>query len=240
MMRTISMLGSTALLLLATASAPQEAQPSEPAPPAGHRTLAIEGWRVHVDLRLLEEQRALGAEALAELENQLYRIRRVVPEAPLAKLRAVPIFLGVEDEHGRHPCACYHPSREWLVAHGYPAEKERSVDLANATNFVAWTREVQPWMVLHELAHAYHHQVLGHEHAELLAAYEQALASGRYDAVLYARGGRQRHYALQNAKEYFAEGTEAFFGTNDFQPFVRAELQDLDPVLHALLEKIWR
>jgi hypothetical protein len=234
-----ALLGSF-LLLLGASATPQENAPASPAAPAGHRTLELEGFRVHVDLRLLESQRELGASALLELENQLYRLRRVVPEGPLEKLRAVPIFLGVEDEHGRHPCACYHPSREWLVAHGYPAEKERSVDIANAANFVAWTREVQPWMVLHELAHAYHHQVLGHEHAELLQAYERARESKRYEAVLYARGDRQRHYALQNPQEYFAEGTEAYFGTNDFHPFVRAELREVDPELHALLEKIWR
>jgi hypothetical protein len=227
-------------LLLGASRAPQEAAPSLPATLAGHRTLELEGFRVHVDLRLLEEQSALGEAALEELRAQLYRIRRVVPPAPLAKLRSVPLFLGVEDEHGRHPCACYHPSREWLRAHGYPEEKAGAVDIANARTFLDWTRQVQPWMVLHELAHAYHHQVLGHDHAALLEAFAAARASGRYDEVLHAQGPRRRHYALENPQEYFAEGTEAYFGTNDFHPFVRAELREVDPLLSELLERIWR
>ncbi len=44
---------------------------------------------------------------------------------------------------------------------------------------------------------------------------------------------------LTNHKEYFAEGTEAFFNRNDFYPFVRAELKIHDPTLHDLLVEIW-
>jgi len=40
---------------------------------------------------------------------------------------------------------------------------------------------------------------------------------------------------MTNAKEYFAESTEAWFGVNDFYPFVRAELKQFDPEMHALL-----
>ena len=38
---------------------------------------------------------------------------------------------------------------------------------------------------------------------------------------------------------HFAEATEAFFYRNDFYPFVRAELRQIDPGCHALLETIW-
>jgi len=39
--------------------------------------------------------------------------------------------------------------------------------------------------------------------------------------------------------EYFAESTEAFFGTNDFYPFVRPELREFDPEMFNLLTKLW-
>ncbi|MEE8389889.1 MAG: hypothetical protein V3S14_03710, partial [Anaerolineae bacterium] len=45
-------------------------------------------------------------------------------------------------------------------------------------------------------------------------------------------------YALKNDKEYFAESSEAYFGTNDFFPFVRAELRRHDPEMCALLKKV--
>jgi hypothetical protein len=40
-------------------------------------------------------------------------------------------------------------------------------------------------------------------------------------------------------QEYFAEGSEAFFGRNDFQPFTREELERHDPELARLLQRLW-
>jgi hypothetical protein len=39
--------------------------------------------------------------------------------------------------------------------------------------------------------------------------------------------------------EYFAEASEAYFGTNDFYPFVRTELQRHDPEMYELLKRLW-
>ena len=78
------------------------------------------------------------------------------------------------------------------------------------------------------------------EHPGLLEAWREAKKGGTYDSVLRISGRRERHYALTDVQEYFAEGTEAFLGTNDFYPFVRAELQVHDPRLFRLLEEIWR
>jgi hypothetical protein len=197
----------------------------------------IEGWEVLVNKRLLaREQAELRGQTLKLLGDHLYRITRAVPAEALAKLRKIPIW--VELAHPRHPCMCYHPSADWLRRHDMNPEKAGAVELANARNFLAWTH-TQPWMVLHELAHGYHHQVLGFEHAEVRACYEQAVKSKTYDSVLHISGQRRRHYALTNAQEYFAELTEAYFGTNDFYPFVRAELKRHDPRMFELLEKLW-
>ena len=89
-----------------------------------------------------------------------------------------------------------------------------------------------------ELAHGYHHQFLGDDNAEIKACYDKAVASKSYESVLRA-GRKEKHYALNNAKEYFAEATEAYFGQNDFYPFVRAELKEHDPAMFELLEKLW-
>ena len=52
-------------------------------------------------------------------------------------------------------------------------------------------------------------------------------------------GTKGRAYAMNNATEYFAEGTEAYFGTNDFYPFVRPELEEHDPEMARLVKKLW-
>ena len=133
---------------------------------------------------------------------------------------------------------CYHPSRQWLIENDFNPEKERSVEIANARNFLKWT-VAQPWMVLHEFAHGYHHNVLGHGHREVRKAYQDAVKSKEYESVLHINGRNQRAYALNNDKEYFAECSEAFFGTNDFYPFVKSELKQHDPNMHNVLKKLW-
>lgn len=45
--------------------------------------------------------------------------------------------------------------------------------------------------------------------------------------------------AIADAKEYFAEATEAYFGTNDFYPFVRPELNEHDPEGYAVVRAMW-
>ena len=94
-------------------------------------------------------------------------------------------------------------------------------------------------MVLHELAHAYHDQIIGFDEPQILAAFESAKTAGLYEEVLLFTGRKVKHYALTNHKEYFAESTEAYFGVNDFFPFVRAELKEHDPRTYQLMESIW-
>jgi hypothetical protein len=86
--------------------------------------------------------------------------------------------------------------------------------------------------------------VLGNDEPRLLAAYKNAKAGGKYDRVerqdSEGRKRLDRAYALTNVQEYFAEGTEAFFGANDFYPFNAAQLKAHDPELFALLGKLWQ
>ena len=205
-------------------------------PTADYTVQKIEGWKVLVNNQLLSGHTRLAEDVLKLLKHQLYQITRVVPDKPLKELRRVPIW--VEYKAPRHPCMCYHPSRQWLSEHDFNPEKERSVEIANAENFLKWTID-QPWMVMHELAHSYHRCVLGYDNTEVRKAYQKAVESKRYESVLHISGRSRRSYALNNDQEYFAESTEAFFGTNDFYPFVRSELQQHDPHMYRLLKKLW-
>ena len=115
----------------------------------------------------------------------------------------------------------------------------RGVEIGNPATFLAWTRHTQPWMVLHELAHGYHHRELGFDHGGIRDAHARARADERYTRVLTIEGGRREHYALTTPQEWFAETSEAWFGTNDFQPFVRGELLEFDPQAAELMRAIW-
>jgi hypothetical protein len=196
----------------------------------------LEGWTVYVNKCLLNEQKAVGDKVLRLLEVKLYDINRVVPKKALEELHKAPIWVEFEDKDVQ--CMCYHPSRRWLTEHGFNPEKARSVEIGSAKTFLTWTL-AQPSMVLHELAHAYHHRVLGYDNPDIREAYRRAVESKSYESVLYYTGRKKRAYALNNDQEYFAELTEAFFGQNDFYPFVRAEVMRHDPRMYETLKKLW-
>lgn len=206
-------------------------------PTSGYKSRKILGWRVLINKQLWSAHPQLAKDVLKLLKYQLYQISRVVPQEALKELRQVPIW--VEYKAPQYRCMCYHPSKQWLSNHNYNPEKAGSVEIANAENFLQWTLD-QPWMVLHELAHSYHHRVLGYDHEQIRKAYQGAVESKRYECVLHISGQMKRSYALNNDQEYFAESTEAFFGTNDFYPFVRPELQQHDPNMYQLLRELWR
>ena len=125
------------------------------------------------------------------------------------------------------------------MKNGYTPDKAKAVDLGSPADFVREMKR-QPFMVLHELAHAYHDRVLGFGHERIRAAYDAAVKGGKYESVLFWDGRKVRHYGLTSPQEYFAEGTEAYFGTNDFYPFVRAELREHDPGLAEVLDAVWK
>lgn len=199
----------------------------------------LEGWTVQVDPALIEgEYQEEGGRALTMLANHLQRISILVPDEALARLKQIGIW--IERSHPRLKAMQYHPSRSWLVEHGHDPRLARKVHITQAQELLSRRQMLKhPAVILHELAHGYHDQFLGFDNPEIIAAYEQAMAAGTYENVLLYTGERVKHYGLSNHKEYFAEGTEAYFYRNDFYPFVRAELRAHDAGLHDLLEQIW-
>lgn len=210
---------------------------NEPAAPAKlYRRFELEGWPILLHPELEHGQPDLCADVLDELTRQLRAIVEVVPPRAVDDLRRIPIW--IERDHPEHPCMCYHPDAGWLRENGMNPDKAGAVEIANAENFVAWT-EQQPWMVLHELAHAYHFQTLGVNEPRVMACFETAVGGKHYEEVAHVNGSSRRHYALTNQMEYFAEATEAWFGMNDFYPFTRKELQTHDADMAALMPVLW-
>ena len=210
-----------------------------PALPTSHTDREIEGWTVRLDDRLLTGEGApTGERAIKLLTARLVEIGIVVPGKPLAKLRKITIQLDLT--HGGLRNMQYHPSAGWLKANGYSEKLAKCVHLPSAENFLSpFENHRQPWAVMHELAHGYHDQVLGFDEPRIVAAYEKFRDSGKYQSVITSPGGKRRHYALTNEKEFFSEMTECYFGANDFYPFVAGELLEAEPDICALLREIW-
>ena len=198
----------------------------------------IEGWTIKVDPELIKpENQELYEACTAALGNHLQRIKFVLAKPKVKQLQELPIWLEMD-----HPLENmqYHPNPGWLLRHGYDVGLAKHVHIPRAKRLLdrqQWAKH--PYVILHELAHAYHDQVLGFDDPEIMATYELAKQGGGYEKVLAHNHQTVKHYGLTNHKEYFAESTEAYLGVNDFYPFVRSELKVHDPKMFSLLEKIW-
>lgn len=229
------------MLVLIPASVSAACVAAEPGPPAKivqHEVRRIEGWSVQVDVALLSNDRkGMGERALRVLGDKLFELTLMLPEKRIEELRSIPVW--IDDRHELIGMQ-YHPDAGWLRDHGYDPAMEKGIHIPNAERLISHVaRHEQPFALLHELAHAYHDRFLGWDHPPVREAWQAFVNSGKYDQVLGIDGRRRRHYALTNHKEFFAEMTEAFIGTNDFYPFVRGELREAEPEIYALLTSIW-
>lgn len=222
----------------ATFAADRETE--KPATPAReHVQRDVEGWTVHLDKQFLtDEHREQGELGLRVLSHKLHDIVLMLPADRVAKMQEVPIYMDLD-----HPLTNlqYHPSRGWLKDNGYDVAMTQCVHIPRVERLIRLSKSnVQPAVMLHELAHAYHDRVLGFDEETIRKAYDHVKAGGRLESVSFIHGGKKRqHYALTNHKEFFAEMTECYFQTNDFYPFVRGELEECEPEVAKLLRKIW-
>lgn len=205
-------------------------------PTSQYEVQRVKGWTVRVNKTLLTGQARFGRQALELIENRLGEIEMVIPQRACAQLQAVPIWLGVKD--GYRPCAEYHYSREWLEKNGYNPDKAKSVEIGSAELFLSWSA-VQPMMLFHEFAHAYHDQVLGYDNEKIKTAYNRVRRSKLYRSVLHDDGTMRQAYARTNEREYFAECSAAYFGRHNCYPFSRTDLEYYDPKMAVLLNELW-
>lgn len=202
----------------------------------------IEGWKVHIDPRMVSgEHSAEGTRALMMLASHFQRIAIMMPQDRLKQLQTIEVWIEHDHPDINVEPGPYHPGAGWLVERGFDPRLAKKVHITRAASLLERRQLAKhPSVILHELSHAFHDQILGgYDEPRILAAYQKAMKAGIYDEVLDHTGRKVRAYAAITPMEYFAEGTEAYFDRNDFYPFVRAELKEHDPVLHDLLEEIW-
>ncbi|NQU21993.1 MAG: hypothetical protein HQ567_11975 [Candidatus Nealsonbacteria bacterium] len=198
----------------------------------------IEGWTVYVNKKDLTDHAEEMKTALEHLQQQLYQVRLNVPAPAVAIMQQrVPLWF----EYDTLGIAYHH--RGWLVANGYrPPDVETVVGFCRARTFLDGALH-QPSVVFHELAHGYDHLYLRRPsrsgHPLLVTAYDKAMKAGKYARVLCRYSSGTKAYGANNPGEFFSENSEAFFGVNDFYPFVRAELAEHDPDAYRALAILW-
>jgi len=192
----------------------------------------IEGWQVYVHKDLLPggKQAEVGAGAIRQLRYGLAKIRQMVATRALEKLLAVKIWLEVDStngKHGRTAAYQYHPDLDWLQEMDFNPAKQKCVEYGDAASLARHSDRDSARVTLHELAHAYHDQVLSFQNPDVLAAQKRAREEGKYppnDWVLRA-----------DHKEFFAGLSVRYFGTeND-----RRALVERDPIFAKKLKEFW-
>ncbi len=199
----------------------------------------IRGWTAYINKQDLLEHPEEMNDALEYLHAQFYQVLLNVPKAAVTQTQQRgPIWF----EYDTISNIAYH-GRGWLIANKYkPPDVRTLIGLTSAKTFIRKSYH-QPWVVFHELTHCYDHRFLRSDKSygkyELDEVYNNAMEKGIYDAVLCRYSLSTKHYGANNRGEYFAESSEAYFGTNDFYPFVRAELKEYDPDMYHLLQNLW-
>ncbi|MHC4745216.1 MAG: HzsA-related protein, partial [Planctomycetota bacterium] len=203
----------------------------QPYEPISHYTVKmIEGWKVYVNNGLLEggEHAETGAAAIEKLAGNMARVKQWIPDEPLKKLLKVVIWLEVDSTrgpHGRTAVYQYHPGLTWLMDMDFHPGKHKCVEYGRASSLAkAGRRSVTT--LLHELAHAYHDQILGFDEPDIMAAYKRAVEGTAYPP---------KDWVKADHKEFFAGVTTRYFGRKD----EREALVQRDPILARELQEIW-
>lgn len=193
-------------------------------PTSDYKVGKVKGFVVLMHKAVLADA-PLYNRVLAEADRQLDDINRAVREDRLVILKKVPIWFGPDPDHISTTGAAYHPSAQWLRDNGHNPDMAGGIQVSSATRFLRYS-QIFPWMIMHEMAHAYEFRKIGPNNPQLVQVYN-----------------RQRHlynsYHNVSHHEYFAELTEAYFGRNDTYPFVRSDVQKYDPAGYRLLESAW-
>jgi hypothetical protein len=184
------------------------------------------------------------------LDLELGTIARKLPARTVTALRRLVVWIEWEErsdgDFGKVVAKYYGFSGNlavWSLSRGKHPLKANNIEVIDMKRL---TREHQPGVklercvLLHEMAHAVHHQVFGTRNPHISAAYKQAMARGLYKEAKDVYGRiRKPPYAAVNEREYFAELSCAYLDKLHYFPNTADELKKHDPVGYRMMELTW-
>lgn len=207
----------------------------------GYKAHTIEGFTllIHEDV-LQADTTPYERKPLAVLELELKMITKMMNQKSVDILRRLLIWVEWKEQEdissGRPgtPVAVYYGGHQQsMLRDGKHPLKAKTVTILRMDLL---TREHQPktdagrCVLLHEMAHAVHDQLLGRTNPIISNTFRQAMERKLYDKSLYAS---------TNEAEFFAELTCAYFDQLHYYPRNRRELKEHDPQTFKLMESVW-
>lgn len=250
----VAMLG----VLLAGSSVTAQAKKDKDKPKAaagipGYKKQTIQGFTllIHDEVYKQNDDAKWKRKPLDVLDLELGTVVRRLPEKGVKVLQRLTIWIEWHDDADpdleKGVVAKYYGVSGnlglWSLGKNKHPLKANNVEVINMESL---TREHQPGVssercvLLHEMAHAVHHQLLGFNHDGVKAAYKQAMARKLYEEATDVNGRTLKPpYAAKNENEYFAELTCAYIDKLHYFPFTPEDLQKHDPAGYKLMEKVW-
>jgi hypothetical protein len=210
----------------------------------GYETREIQGFKMLLSTQAIKEGKKDKGKPFQALLTEFDGLAEVLPSSTLKPLRRVLIWIEWDNLDWANPrtLAKYYGGSIWSLAPSEHPLKSNAIELLSLKKLTVeknLSTERTRLVLLHELAHAVHHVVVGFDNRDVLFAYKQAMDRRLYDRVQTENGGLERAYAATNAREYFAELTCAYLDRCYYFPFTREDLRDHDPTGYRLMESVW-
>lgn len=208
----------------------------------GYINFNVEGFHVLLEDQLNELGSDVSDDILSVIQQDLNIVLNLdFNKEIISMFKSVRIFVDKESTSG---AAYYAPKIKEYTPDSIFFPTNGGIVISNIGNYRAWSIQNQPFIMLHELAHAYHDQVLDFDNQLVFDAYNNAIDNGLYKYVLYNGGygnifTQEFAYAHGSHIEFFAEVTEAYFGRNDYYPFDYNDLQVYDSLTFSMIETVW-
>lgn len=208
---------------------------SDITPSSDYRSVDVAGFTVllHPDV---DATAGLADAVLGRLASSVSLIDAALSNSRSEPLRNTAIWIEARDNELE--VTRFHRSAETLLQAGLNPDKAGAIEIRSASRFIDLVDGPQPWLLMHELAHAREFLESGLL-TLVVGVFEAALADGLYDAVQTIAGGIETAQAANSAIDYFAELTEAYLGLNDFFPFTRDDLLLHDLLGFLLMQQLW-
>jgi len=231
-------------LIFLPAFAPAQSPKDKPGPldkVAGYKKQSLEGFTLMVSQATLDaDVSGYDRKPMDVLEKELETVVGLMTAKQVETLRRLVLWIEWDEKteltNGRNgtAVAVYYGGHQLeLHRRGMQPLKAKTITLLSLKGLA---EEHQPkrdsgrCVLLHEMAHAVHDQLLGSDHAGIRQAFAQATERKLYDA---------KQYIATNEAEFFAEATCAYFDQLHHFPKTRSELKSHDPSTFKLLEGIW-
>jgi hypothetical protein len=210
----------------------------------GYETRLIHGFSVLLSTQAIKEGKKDHGRPFKALDDECNGLVEVLPQTAVRVLQKVLIWVEWDAIDPANPrvLAKYYGGNIWTLPPNDQPLKKNAVELLSLKKLTEEKErsiERARLVLLHELAHAVHHLLLGDEHPGIRFAYKQAMDRRLYESAVTDWGTREKPYAATNDHEYFAELTCAYLDRCPYYPFNYKDLEDHDPTGYRLMKTVW-